>query len=67
MASIALVARNNSDALEYLVETSGRPLWASTPGTAARFATIRDATRAALRLPGSLRAFALPMEASSQA
>ena len=40
----------------------GAPSGRRTPRRAARFQTFREATRAALRLPSALRAYALPAE-----
>ncbi|HEY0435000.1 MAG TPA: hypothetical protein VGC92_00055 [Phenylobacterium sp.] len=41
----------------------GRCEWAETAARAARYDTLRDATREAMRLPSALRAYALPAEA----
>ena len=60
MASAAVVARSRLDRLEYLVQTAGTTEWAVNEQGAAKFETLRDATRAAMRLPGAFRAFALP-------
>lgn len=60
MAS-AVVARTKLDSLEYLVSTTAPFQWASTQTTAARYGSVREATREAMRLPGKLRAFALPV------
>ena len=60
MASAAVVARTRLDRLEYLVRTTGTTEWAVNEQVAAKFETLREATRAAMRLPGALRAFALP-------
>jgi hypothetical protein len=60
MAS-AIVARNRLEGLEYLVHHHGRPDWDVAEDHAERFGTLREATRAAMRLPGRLRAFALPV------
>lgn len=62
MASTALVARTRFDNLEYLVRDTGPVEWAGNADGAARFQNLREATRAAMRLPGNLRAFALPAE-----
>jgi hypothetical protein len=40
--------------------TDGAVVWQADPSSATSFASMREATRAALRLPGALRAFALP-------
>ena len=60
MANAAVVARTRRNGLEYLVQTTGTTEWAVNAQLAARFETVREATRAAMRLPSSLRAFALP-------
>ena len=62
MAIAAVVARTSPKGLEYLVSNLGRSEWAESATRAARYQTLRDATREALRLPGVLRAFALPAE-----
>jgi hypothetical protein len=59
MAFAAVVARTSPQGMEYLVQTKGRPEWATS---ADRFQTFRDATREALRLPSAMRAYALPAE-----
>ena len=60
MAIAAVVARTRLNGLEYLVQTTGTTEWAVNAQLAARFETVREATRAAMRLPSRLRAFALP-------
>lgn len=62
MAYAAIVARTSPQGMEYLVRDIGRAEWAITAQSAARFQNLREATRAALRLPSTLRAFALPAE-----
>ena len=62
MAFAAVVARTSQNGMEYLVRETGRTEWASAAQAAARFQTFRDATRAAMRLPSGLRAYALPAE-----
>ena len=62
MAFAAVVARTSPQGMEYLVRENGRAEWAPVAQSAARFQNLREATRAALRLPSSLRAFALPAE-----
>jgi hypothetical protein len=50
--------------MEYLVESAkGRDEWNMSSQTAAKFENLREATRAALRLPSGLKAFAMPAEA----
>jgi hypothetical protein len=60
MASVAVVARTRLNRLEYLVQDKGTAEWAVNEQVAAKFDTLREATRAAMRLPSTLRAFALP-------
>jgi hypothetical protein len=62
MAFAAVVARTSLNGLEYLVRDTGRAEWGLSAQGAARFQNLREATRAALRLPSSLRAYALPAE-----
>ena len=62
MAFSAVVARTSSKGIEYLVSNLGRSEWAETAAHAARYQTLRDATREALRLPGAFRAYALPAQ-----
>ena len=60
MASLAVVARTRLNNLEYLVREAGSDEWAVNAEVAARFQNLREATRAAMRLPANLRAFAMP-------
>ena len=61
MAFAAVVARTSPQGTENLVRDAGRAAeWALSAQAAARFQNLREATRAALRLPGRLRAYALP-------
>ncbi|HEX3366685.1 hypothetical protein [Phenylobacterium sp.] len=62
MAFAAVVARTSLNGMEYLVRDTGRAEWAINAQAAARFQTFRDATRAAMRLPSNLKAYALPAE-----
>lgn len=62
MAFAAVVARTSPQGMEYLVQNKGRAEWAASAERADRFQTFRDATRQALRLPSTLRAFAMPAE-----
>jgi hypothetical protein len=52
------------DGLEYLAD---RDSWTGATHEAARFQNVREATRAAMRLPSRLRAFALPLHAPAEA
>lgn len=63
MAFAAVVARTSLNGTEYLVRETGRAEWALNANGAARFQNLREATRAALRLPSALRAYALPIPA----
>ena len=49
MASVAVVARTRLEGLEFLVETKGAAEWAVNEQVAAKFETLREATRAAMR------------------
>ncbi len=50
------------DAVEYLeVRDKGPLVWTRDLSAATAFPSMREATRAALRLPGALRAFSLPL------
>ena len=60
MASAVVVARNKLDGLEYLAD-GARGVWTEASDLATRFQTVREATRAAMRLLARLRAFALPV------
>jgi hypothetical protein len=62
MASAVVVARTKLDGLEYLAD-GVREGWTGATCEAARFQNVREATRAAMRLPSRLRAFALPLHA----
>ena len=61
----ALVTRPHDrvdDPDQYLVLTpTGAVAWTVDPTAATPFASMREAMRAAVRLPGSLRAFGLPL------
>jgi len=60
MVSSVVVARTKSDGLEYLAEAA--PVaWTDASDSAQHFQNVRDATRAAMRLPSRFRAFALPV------
>lgn len=60
MASSVLVARTKPEGMEYLLRAA--PVaWTEASDLAQHFHTVRDATRAALRLPSRFRAFALPV------
>ena len=67
MASSVVVARTKPDGLEYLADSTARVTWTEASDLAVRFQTVRDATRAALRLPGRFRAFALPVHGALEA
>ena len=62
MAFAAVVARTSSNGTEYLVRKQGRAEWAAVAVAAERFENLREATREAMRLPSTLRAYALPAE-----
>ena len=67
MAFAAVVARTSQNGLEYLVRDRGATEWAMNAAVAARFENLREATRTAMRLPGALRAYAMPAEISGEA
>ena len=60
----ALVTRTDtSDGGGYLlVNAAGRPEWVARPELATVFASMREAMRAAMRLPAKIRAYGLPLE-----
>lgn len=61
----ALVSRRQSgdESDRYLILTpQGAALWTADPTTATPFESMREAIRAAARLPSSLRAFGLPLQ-----
>lgn len=65
-ANSAVVARTDptSEAETYLlVMPAGRAIWVPDPEAATAFASMREATRMATRLPASRRAYGLPREA----
>ena len=64
MAAAAVVARTKLGGLEYLTD-SALDVWTEVSDLATRFNNIREATRAAMRLPSRFRAFALPVHAAS--
>jgi hypothetical protein len=65
--NLAVVARHPyqaPSAEEYLVlSAGGGPSWTADPRVATAFESMREATRAALRLSGEGRAFGLPLRA----
>lgn len=65
----ALVCRTPGGALardQYLqVSDQGLFLWTDAIEAATAFESMREATRAALRLPGSFRAFGLPLPSNA--
>ncbi len=65
MASSVVVARTNADGLEFLAPDDARVAWTDASDMALHFQTVRDATRAAMRLPSRFRAFALPVHAQA--
>lgn len=62
MTTSVVVARSNLNGLEYLAQGDARVAWTQASQLAQRFQTVREATRAAMRLPSRWRAFALPVE-----
>ncbi len=61
----AIVAKNDlaRHAEQYLLVTpAGASTWVDDPGAATPFSSMREATRMAMRLPSSQRAYGLPRE-----
>jgi class 3 adenylate cyclase len=58
--TVAIVARKSPRGLQYLAEVAPATRWSTVEQLATRFADVRSATRAALTLAPSNRAFALP-------
>lgn len=61
----ALVTRPRASATDaglylHLLEASSSPAWTDDPRQATAFASMREAARAALRLPAAVRAFGVP-------
>jgi len=61
MSATAIVARTAAGGIEYLLSQQPGPRWSPRLQIATRYASIREATRVALRLPGRFRAYALPL------
>ena len=61
MTLSVVVARTNLDGIEYLAQ-GPRAEWTKASDGAQQFPNVREATRAALRLPARLKAYALPMQ-----
>ena len=62
----AVVSRSDPSAGardQYLMVTDGAPRWTDDPAAATAFESMREATRAAMRLPSALRAYSLPRPA----
>jgi hypothetical protein len=52
----------------YLLMTAkGAPAWVDDPSLATAFESMRDATRAAMRLPASVKAYGMPREVEIRA
>ena len=62
MATSVVVARTKINGLEYL-SADGEDAWTDAVPGAQQFGSLREATRAAMRLPSRMRAFALPLNA----
>jgi hypothetical protein len=45
-----------------LMSSTGAPQWVDDPGAATAFPSMREATRAAMRLPSHVRAYGLPRD-----
>lgn len=61
MSLVAVVARKRHDGFEFLAHVGADLTWSLLESDADRFPTLHEATRAALRLPSKVRAFALPV------
>lgn len=62
-AIVAKAASRPDDLGEYLkLADNGAAFWIDDPGAATSFPSMREAMRASLRLPGALRAYALPRD-----
>jgi len=48
--------------IRYLVASDAAAQWTDDPLAATAFASMREAARAALRLPSAVRAFGLPLQ-----
>ena len=59
MTLSVVVARTKADGLEYLAQ-GAHNAWTKASHLAQRYPNVREATRVAMRLPGRLRAYALP-------
>lgn len=60
-ALVAIASPREPDVSRYLqITPAGVAAWVEDPAAATAFASMREATRMALRLPGTLRAFGLP-------
>jgi hypothetical protein len=60
MSFAAVVARSTDQGLVFLADPEGRLHWLGAELDAVTFQSLREATRAASRLPARLRAFSLP-------
>ncbi len=56
----AVISRSGAQASYLLLSETGAADWTADVRAATLFASMREATRAALRLPASLRAYSLP-------
>jgi hypothetical protein len=61
MLNQVMVVRSGPKGLEYLVNGPGGLSWDMRTQLAVRYENMREATRAAMRLPSHFRAFALPV------
>jgi len=60
--AIVTRASTGGDGPYLRLNEAGAPTWIDDPSAATPFVSMREAMRASLRLPGALRAFALPRE-----
>ncbi|QUD87611.1 hypothetical protein [Phenylobacterium montanum] len=61
MTLVAVVARRRYQGFEYLARDGQGNNWSTVERDARLYPSVHEATRAALRLPGKVRAFALPI------
>ena len=59
----AIVARPGQTESYLRLTELGQPTWIGDPLSATPFASMREAARAAFRLPAALRAYGLPLSA----
>ena len=59
----AVVSKTGDRDTEYLrLDSNGATVWVADPARATAFDSMREATRMAMRLPASTRAYGLPLQ-----